>query len=69
MKSILNWKIYIVEYFKSEKKTKKKTKKKQNKKKTKQTTKVGFEHWLIWLDYTLVVSTASLTVTDKPDTC
>ena len=32
-------------------------------------TKVGFENWLIWSDYTLVVSTASLIVTTKADAC
>ena len=36
--------------------------------------KVEFERWLIWSDYTLivstaVVSTASLTVTAKADAC
>ena len=34
-----------------------------------QMTKVGFEHWLNLSYYTLVVSTASLTVTDKADAC
>ena len=31
---------------------------KKKKKKKKKKTNVGFEHWLIWSDYTLVVSTA-----------
>ena len=32
-------------------------------------TKMGFEHWLILSDYTLVVSTASLNVTANSDSC
>ena len=60
MKSILNRKkIYIyIRIFQIRKKKEKKKKK----------TKVGFEHWLIWSDYTIVVvSIASLTVTAKAD--
>ena len=58
MKSILNWKQKIYSNISNEKKKKKK-----------KMTKVGFERWLIWSDYTLIVSIASLTVTAKADAC